>query len=123
MQSLWTRRKGQSQLHRRIHRLSNVEVHLVLRLMCPLTCEENVIQQVRQQPPWNVWSDLELPATDLELPATVMCLTYNCCWDSLRMTSLQCIGGLFLKLYFLLLLEAINAVRKRLLRLAVLVVR
>jgi hypothetical protein len=31
------------------------------------------------------------------------------------MTWLQCIGGLFLNLYLLLLLEAINAVRKRLL--------
>jgi hypothetical protein len=30
-------------------------------------------------------------------------------WDSVRMTWLQCIGGLFLNLYFLLLLEAINA--------------
>jgi hypothetical protein len=36
-------------------------------------------------------------------------------WDSVRMTWLQCIGGLFLNLYFLLLLEAINAVQKRLL--------
>jgi hypothetical protein len=29
-----------------------------------------VIQQLRQQPPWNVCSDLELPAT-------VTCLTYD----------------------------------------------
>jgi hypothetical protein len=47
-----------------------VEVHLLLQLMCPLTCEENVIQQLRQQPPWNVCGDLELPAT-------VTCLTYD----------------------------------------------
>jgi hypothetical protein len=34
-------------LHRTIHRLSEVEVHLLLQLMCPLTCEGNVIQQLR----------------------------------------------------------------------------
>jgi hypothetical protein len=50
---------------------------MLLQLMCPLTCEGNVIQQLRQQPLWNVCSDLELPATDLELPATVTCLTYD----------------------------------------------
>jgi hypothetical protein len=43
-------------------------------------------------------------------------------WDSVRMTWLQCIGGLFLNLYLLLLLEAINIVRKRLLCLSVPVV-
>jgi hypothetical protein len=47
-----------------------VEVHLLLQLMCLLMCEGNVIQQLRQQPPWNVCSDLELPAT-------VTCLTYD----------------------------------------------
>jgi hypothetical protein len=59
-------------VHRTIHRLSDVEVHLLLRLMYPLTCEGNVTQQVRQQPPWNVCSDVELPATDFELPATMI---------------------------------------------------
>jgi hypothetical protein len=83
-QSLWISHVRQSQSHRTIHRLSEVEVHLLLRLMCPLMCEGNVIQQLRQQPLWNVCSDLELPATDLELPATdlelpatVTCLMYN----------------------------------------------
>jgi hypothetical protein len=64
-------------VHRTIHRLSDVEVHLLLWLMCPLTCEGNVTQQVRQQPLWNVCSDGELPTTDFELPATVTCLTYD----------------------------------------------
>jgi hypothetical protein len=76
-QSLWTSRVGQYQSYRTIHRLSKVEVHLLLRLMYPLTCEGNVIQQVRHQPAWNVWSDLELPASDSEVPATLTCLRYD----------------------------------------------
>jgi hypothetical protein len=97
--------------------------------MCPLTCEGNVIQQVRHQPAWNVWSDLELPASDSEVPATLTCLRYDYFttallrWDSLRMTCLQCIGGLLLILFFLALLGAVHEVRKRLLRLSVPVVR
>jgi hypothetical protein len=45
--------------------------------MCSLTCEGNVIQQVRHQPAWNLWSDLELPASDSEVPATLTCLRYD----------------------------------------------
>jgi hypothetical protein len=36
-----------------------------------------VIQQVRHQPAWNLWSDLELPASDSEVPATLTCLRYD----------------------------------------------